>query len=266
MPSIPKENPCTQEYNPSMSSASHNPSQSSKKGENDRVNALSHELRTPLAIISGYAEMLEEETGSEHAHLTRPIRDAVERLLHVVDSVVAYEQTRQPARVHSIAPRVEGTRIPLNHLVGRTIEKVQRRHPESSAQIMRQLDHGISLPTDLADVLSESLNHVLDNAVKYADESIRIIASIEEGALTLSVQDDGPGLPGKSVAVFAPFQQGSTGLNREKGGLGMGLFLAKRSLNQVSGSIQLSELEGRTGTRATIRIPMPTQGVLRRAA
>ena len=249
-----------------MSSASSFQPQSSKKGENDRVNALSHELRTPLAIISGYAEILEEETGGEHEHLTRPIRDAVERLRHVVESVVAYEQSRQPAPVHSIAPRVQGTRVPLDHLVGRTIEKVQRRHPESHAHIMRKLDHSVSLPTDLADVLSESLNHVLDNAMKFADESIRVSASIEHGSLTLSVQYDGPGLPGKSIAVFTPFQQGSSGLNRQKGGLGMGLFLAKRSLTQVSGSIQLTDLEGRSGTQATIRIPIPEQGSLRLAA
>lgn len=131
---------------------------------------------------------------------------------------------------------------------------------------MREIDHTVSLPTDLADALSEALNHVLDNAVKFAVQSIRVQATTQDGALTLTVQDDGPGLPGTSVAVFAPFQQGSSGLNREKGGLGMGLFLAKRSLKQVSGSIQMADIEGRSGTQATIRIPMPEQGTLRRAA
>lgn len=249
-----------------MPNARKNQPHSAQKAENDRVNALSHELRTPLAIISGYAEILEDETGEEHVHLTHPIREAVERMRHVVDSIVAYEQSKQPAPVRAIAPRVEGSRIPLDHLVGRTIDKVQRRHPDADVHILRQLDHTASLPTDLADALSEALNHVLDNAVKFASQSIHVTASMEQGELTLSVQDDGPGLPGKSVAVFAPFQQGSTGLNREKGGLGMGLFLAKRSLTQVSGSIQLSDLAGRAGTRATMRIPMPEQGTLRRAA
>lgn len=251
-----------------MKPIQHNRQKTAPKGGNDRLNALSHELRTPLAIISGYAEMLEEETGTDHAHLTRPIRDAVERMSHVVDSLVAYEQSRQHASVRTIAPRVEGTRIPLDHLVGRTIQHVQRRHPESSVNILRQLEHSISMPTDLADALSDSLNHVLDNAVKFATSSVQVSATMEQDELVLTVQDDGPGLPGKSVAVFAPFQQGSTGLNREKGGLGMGLFLAKRSLTQVSGSIQLGKADtaGHAGTKATIRVPMPTQGTLRRAA
>ncbi len=230
------------------------------------MNMLSHELRTPLAIIAGYADLLQDEAGEDLGHLTEPIRTAVERMQHVVDSLLAYEASRTEATITPLAPRVEGSRIPLDHLVGRTMQKVQRRHPDAHAHIAMQLEHSVSLPTDVADALSTALEHVLDNAVKFSHQHIHVSSSSDEHDITLTVRDDGPGLPEKSIAIFSPFQQGTSGLDREQGGLGMGLFLAKRSLKQVAGSIQLSGNEGGTGATATIRIPVPVQPALRRVA
>jgi len=236
----------------------------------DRLNMLSHELRTPLAIISGYSEMLEEEAGRELGHLTRPIRDAIGRMQHVVDSLLEYEEARTIATPQAVAAQpshgVEGSRIPLDHLIGRTIQKVQRRHGDTTVSVMVQVDNSISLPTDVGDALAGALNHVLDNAFKFARHSIRVMTSERAGMLSIQVRDDGEGLPSRSVAVFAPFQQGTNGLSREQSGLGMGLFLAKRSLGQVSGTIKLSSNGEETGTTATLSVPVAARGSMRRAA
>lgn len=248
-----------------MKPSSHT-SETNRERSEDRLNMLSHELRTPLAIISGYAEVLQEEAGMDLDHLTRPIRDAVSRMQHVVDSLIDYEQVRTRSSVPPAAPRVEGSRIPLDHLVGRMVQKVQRRYSESGVNIMVQVGESVSLPTDVADALGAALNHVLDNAIKFAERSVRLSAKVDGNRLQVVVQDDGPGLPPTSVAVFAPFQQGSNGLTREQSGLGMGLFLAKRSLGQISGAIKLANTAESNGTTAVISIPVPETPMLRRAA
>lgn len=231
-----------------------------------RLNMLSHELRTPLTIISGYAEMLQEEAGVDLEHLTRPIRDAVARMQHVVDSLIDYEQVRTTTTTESALPRVEGSRIPLDHLLGRVSQKVQRRHTESKVNFTMQVADSVSLPTDIAGAVGSALNHVLDNAIKFADQTVRLSAGFDGSRLQITVQDDGPGLPPKSVAVFAPFQQGTIGLTREQSGLGMGLYLAKRSLGQVSGDIALNGNDETGGTTVTLSVPIPAAPALRLAA
>lgn len=231
---------------------------------------LSHELKTPLAIISGYSEMLEEEAGHDLEHLTRPIRNAIGRMQHVVESLIEYEKARisSPGRERTSvpAPRAAGSRIPLDHLIGRTIQKVQRRHAEAAIHVLVQVTDSVSLPTDVGDALANALNHVLDNAFKFSRSAVRLTTTERNGRLSIDVRDDGPGLPESSVAVFAPFEQGTRGLSREQSGLGMGLFLAKRSLGHVSGSITLRSNGKEAGATATLSVPVPSVGVVRKAA
>lgn len=229
-------------------------------------NALSHELRTPLAVISGYVQMLEDESASDLKHLTAPILDAVKRLTRVVDCLVESETTA-PTRMEKVTRMVpqreeSGSRIPLLHLTNRVVELVSDRYPDQETRIALDLDEKLSLPASKAHCIATALDHVVDNAFKYSEGGdIRIRAAVVDHSLVIKVRDDGPGIPGNSIPLFAPFRQGSEGLSRRSNGLGMGLFLAKKAMGSVSGSISIQNCRKGKGAIATLACPMESASI-----
>ena len=251
-----------------MSALSNHIRRLSGQQQTAQKNALSHELRTPLAIIAGYARMLEEETSGQYDHLIAPMQEATERLTRVVDQVLEFEshnrtssaqRTNEPAE-DSPAPQSDvssvGSRIPIEHLVRRLIHKTAHRHDETDVTVSLDIEAGLSLTVDHADFFAGALEPVLDNAIRFTRKGqVRIKARISDQDLVIRILDQGPGLPEGSVSLFAPFLQGSTGLNRAHQGLGLGLFNAKSAIGKLDGSIKLRSLEGQAGTMVTLTIP-----------
>ena len=210
--------------------------------------------------------MLEDESASDLGHLTAPILEAVNRLTRVVDCLVESESetTAPPRNVTPLVPQhVEtGSRIPLLHLTRRILELVSERYPDKENRISLDLDEKLSLPANKAHSIASALDHVMDNAFKFSEAGdIRIRAAIVDHSLIIKIRDDGPGIPDNAIPLFAPFRQGSEGLSRHSNGLGMGLFLAKKAMGSVSGSISLKNCRNGQGAIATLACPMESASI-----
>lgn len=229
----------------------------------DRAQVISHELRTPLAIIQGYAQLLGEESEGNLAHLTGPLIEAVNRLERIVEALVDFDEPVHESIAAPAAPT--GSRIPLNHLVNRIAQRVRSRHPECRVDLVLDLEGTTSVSASAADSLGRALDAVLDNAVRFTEEGKVILRSrIEDASLKLTILDEGPGLPQGSVSLTAPFQQGSQGMDRRHGGLGLGLHAAKKALAGLKGSMQLQTRTDKRGARVVLSIPHePARPVLR---
>ncbi|MDE2996864.1 MAG: ATP-binding protein, partial [Bacteroidota bacterium] len=130
------------------------------------------------------------------------------------------------------------------------------RHAETDVTVSLDIEVGLSLTVDHADCFSGALEPVLDNAIRFTGNGqVRIKARISDQDLVIRILDQGPGLPEGSVSLFAPFQQGSTGLNRAHQGLGLSLFNAKSAISRLDGSIKLRGLKEQVGTLVTLTIP-----------
>lgn len=147
-----------------------------------RAGDLAHGLKTPLQLLSDDAQRLKAKGESELAEDIEGIADTMRR--HV-------ERELSRARSGANAANASANVDAVAHRVVRVIE----RTPEG-----RRLAWTIDIPSGLlaridAEDLTEALGNLVENAARHANESVTVRASISEGAIVLSVIDDGTGIP-----------------------------------------------------------------------
>jgi signal transduction histidine kinase len=219
----------------------------------DFVSGVSHELRTPLAQIRMFTETLAlgRVRSPEEAQraLDIVVRES-QRLSHLVDNVLQFSRAER-GNIH-LAP--ESTR--LDALL---TEVVDAFHPLARArQVSLQLrsDAAITATVDPAALRQVVLN-LLDNAIKYgpAGQSVAVHLALENGHATISVEDQGPGIPRDACElVWRPYWR----LPREResavGGSGIGLAVVKDLVGRHGGSVVVGD-GANGGARFTVRIP-----------
>jgi signal transduction histidine kinase len=99
---------------------------------------------------------------------------------------------------------------------------------------------------------------VLDNADRYsaAHEPVRVSVSEDTGGPVVRITDRGPGIPEQQrEAVFEPFHRLEDPLTMRTGGVGLGLFLARRLAQLMGGALTLSAPPDGVGTTLELRLP-----------
>ena len=101
-----------------------------------------------------------------------------------------------------------------------------------------------------------SCTSLLRHAIRrYAQSAVNVRLAEEEGAVVIWLDDDGAGIPpGRRMEVFMPFARLDRSRNRDTGGFGLGLAIAKQSLEMQGGSIYIAESE-MGGARFVVRLP-----------
>jgi two-component system, OmpR family, sensor histidine kinase ArlS len=97
---------------------------------------------------------------------------------------------------------------------------------------------------------------LLDNALKYSASSIELYIGYENDHVFLSVEDHGIGIPKEDIAhIFERFYRVDKARNRETGGTGIGLSIAKQIVDSHGGNINVVSKEGE-GTSFTVTLPI----------
>jgi len=223
------------------------PSAPSKESE-ERVHVLSHELRTPLAVIRGYAQVLEEELTGEQKSLVAPILENVERLQHVISSLIDWE-----------ANASEEKTVRSNCDIRELVDSVVRKNTplaESKNISINVLSKESKISAYLAaESLRTYVNQLLDNALKFSDSgSVNIELEVSPQHICIRIIDNGPGISAATDRLFEPFVQGSSGLSRTHQGLGLGLALVKKETLRLNGKVTLTN-GATSGAIAELRFP-----------
>jgi CheY-like chemotaxis protein len=106
--------------------------------------------------------------------------------------------------------------------------------------------------------LAQVFSNLLNNAAKYTGPGGRVAVTAERDAdaVVVAVEDSGIGIPPEMLAhVFEPFTQLDRSLERSKGGLGIGLALAKRLVEMHGGTVQAQSQGPGRGSRFVVRLP-----------
>jgi protein-histidine pros-kinase len=113
--------------------------------------------------------------------------------------------------------------------------------------------HAGPLPAQ-AGALRRCIANLVGNAVRYGGGAEVTLA--DDGAcVRIAVRDHGPGLPEAELErVFEPFYRAEASRNRQSGGVGLGLSIARDIAERHGGSLQLHNAEG-GGLRATLVLP-----------
>ena len=102
--------------------------------------------------------------------------------------------------------------------------------------------------------MKRAFDNLIGNAIKYGSRA-SVTLTLENGALIVSITDDGPGIPPDKVELaFRPFQRIETSRNRETGGVGLGMPIARDIIRAHGGEISLrNRPEG--GLEVLVRLP-----------
>jgi signal transduction histidine kinase len=104
--------------------------------------------------------------------------------------------------------------------------------------------------------LRRALRNLIDNAVRYGGKA-RVSLLSEGRHAVIRIEDDGPGIPeGEIAGMMEPFARGEGSRNRETGGAGLGLTLARAIAEQHGGTVTLRNREGAKGLIAELRLPL----------
>jgi signal transduction histidine kinase len=182
--------------------------------------AVSHDLRTPLTRLRLRAEKISDP------QLQASIREDVNEMAAMIDAALDYLRgTGQPE-----APSL----LDITALVNSLAEDAQDRGETVTVS-------GQAAPIRVQPgAMRRCLNNLIENALRYGG---RADVSIEETAdgVTIAICDAGPGIPeDKLEAVFAPFFRLEESRNKNTGGIGLGLSIARDIARQQGGSLTLN--------------------------
>ncbi|QND52958.1 HAMP domain-containing protein [Phyllobacterium sp. 628] len=198
--------------------------------------ALAHDLRTPLTRIRLRLELLRKSQLRQS--LMQDLND-IEAISRSVIDFATYEIVEE-----------EQEKIDFWSLV----DSIADNYPEvtfgKSSSASRKL---ICFGRPIA--LRRCITNLIDNAVKYG-QSANVDLSQVENDIVLVIRDKGPGIPQEKLdEVFQPFRRVEGSRNRETGGFGLGLTIARNIAQRCGGDIVLkNDPEG--GLRAELRIPL----------
>lgn len=232
------------------------------------INAVSHELKTPIASIRLYLETLkrhdlEPEKRGEFYDIMLADTD---RLLYTV------EQVLRAGQVTHRRSRGEEEVIDLREMARACLDLARTRHPHLTADSFNYAetpdDGERALVKGNADDLRMALTNLIDNAVKYSDNTVHVsleVTPVDEKQVVVRVSDRGVGIPRAELKrIFRRFYRAPGRLIAQVKGTGLGLFIVQSVVERHGGEIVAeSEGEGR-GSTFTIRLPR-AEGRLPRA-
>lgn len=214
---------------------------------------LAHEIRTPVAVLDAYVEALEDGVRTLNAETVAVLRDQTGRLVRFSDDVAAL------AKAEESSVTMAYTEVDTERLVRHAVAAARERYDAKGVAL--QLRTAQELPPLWADEqrLSQVLDNLLDNALRHTAPGgrVEIHCRADGDRVTITVADNGEGIATEHLSsVFDRFYRVDDARDREHGGAGLGLAIAKALVDAHGGSI--AAVSRGTGTGATFTVELPT--------
>jgi signal transduction histidine kinase/CheY-like chemotaxis protein len=228
--------------------------QEASRLKDDFLASLSHELRTPLNAIVGYAHML--RTGMMPADRQGRAIETIERNATSLTQIV--EDVLDVSRIVAGKIRLNVQSVDLPDVVRRAIDVITPAADAKGLRVESVLDPNAGPISGDPERLQQILWNLLSNAVKFTNRGGKVQVRLErvDSHVEVTVSDTGVGIAADFLPhVFERFRQGDPGTARARGGLGLGLSIARQLVEMHGGTIEVSS--GGVGKGATFRVRVP---------
>lgn len=214
---------------------------------------LAHEIRTPVAVLEAYIEALEDGVRSLTPQTAAMLRDQTRRLVRFSDDVAALAKAEESAVSMSYAS------LDVDRLTRQCVAAAQERYDAKGVGLHVHLPQ--PLPPLWADEqrLSQVLGNLLENALRHTPPggSVHLHCLRDGDQVKIAVADTGEGIAAEHVTrVFERFYRADTARDREHGGAGIGLAIAKALIEAHGGSISVASAGPGAGATFTIALPI----------
>jgi two-component system sensor histidine kinase KdpD len=222
------------------------------------LSAVSHDLRTPLAAAKAAVSSLRSDdvgfSPEDTAELLATVEESIDQLTALVGNLL------DSSRLAAGVVRPELRRVYLEEVVQRAVIGISRGATGYGRvgfdRIKIEVDDAVAMAD--AGLLERVLANVLDNALRYAPDSVvRVYAGRVGDRTLINIADEGPGIPrGTEDQLFEPFQR--MGDNDNSTGVGLGLSVAKGFVEAMGGTISATDTPG-GGLTVVIDLAAPVE-------
>jgi signal transduction histidine kinase len=222
------------------------------------VAGVSHELCTPLAVINSAAENLVDGVVDDPRQMVQyggMIRDQGRRLERLVDEVLLFAAGRFGRSGYELRPVEVGPIVTQSLLVSESMLR------DSGFTVEKEL--ALNLPPVVADsaAVSKCIENLVSNAMKYAGGNkwigvrARVMSAGRQPEVQITVEDKGIGIAASDLPhIFEPFYRVRAVRDGQIRGVGLGLYLVKRMMDEMGGSVTVVS-EPERGTFFTLHFP-----------
>lgn len=224
-----------------------------KAEESDRlktefINNMSHEIRTPMNGIMGFSDLLDSPDLSfeKRKYYTRIVQNSSKQLLRIIDDILEIS-TLETKQV-----KVESMVFCLNDLLLDLFSIFNLRAQEKKLPFYLKkglTDYESTIVSDKTK-LSKILSNLIENALKYTNTGfIELGYSVKNNNIEIYLKDTGIGISKKNQnRIFERFSQEERDFSANKGGLGLGLSIAKENAELIGGTVTLESEKGKGST------------------
>jgi PAS domain S-box-containing protein len=222
----------------------------------DFVATISHELRTPLTPLKGFLTSLiqgviDDGTEVRHDYYKIMLRQA-NRLERLVSDLLEVSKIETNDTVTDLRA------VDVCDPVGQQVRTFTEEHPGRRI-VFTPPKAGILVEAD-GSRIGLVVSNLISNALKYSSATapVEVRITVDDHAATVSVHDEGPGIPAaEHERIFERFYQIDGHMTREKGGVGLGLYVCRRLIEAMSGEIWV---ESGLGAGSTFSFSLPLAG------
>jgi PAS domain S-box-containing protein len=229
--------------------------QEASRIKDDFLASLSHELRTPLNAILGYARML--RAGIVAPDKKQKAIETIERNATSLTQIV--EDVLDISRIVSGKIRLNVQPVEFPAIVQGAVDAITPAADAKGVRIETILDPEAAPVSGDPERIQQVLWNLLANAVKFTNRGGKVQVRLERvnSHLEVAVSDTGIGIAPEFLPhVFERFRQADAGIARERGGLGLGLSIARQLTELHGGTIDVSSGGLNQGTTFRLRIPL----------
>lgn len=223
--------------------------------KDDFLAMLGHELRNPLAgIVSGAQVLSMLDLAEEATEMQAVIARQASHMSQIVDDLL------DVSRITRGKLTLRRHHVELRRLMREAVADYQRGRPMDQCELQCTLPAADAWVWGDATRLTQAISNVLHNSYKFSDGpnviSVEMTVDAQRRQATIAVRDRGMGMTAETLdQLFIPFNQADTSLERSRGGLGLGLALAKGLVALHNGTIAAAS-EG-LGRGSTFAITLP---------
>ena len=213
---------------------------------------LAHEIRTPVSVLEAYMEALEDGIRTLDSDTAAMLRDQTRRLVRFSADLAALAQAEDSS--HSMEPNL----VKIERVVDKAVTAAAERYRAKGVRL--QVNSSGAHPVVMGDSqrLEQVLTNLLDNALRHTDAGggVEVTTAVGSDQVEVSVIDTGDGITAEHVPhVFERFYRADAARDRNHGGAGIGLAIAKALIEAHGGSIS-ARSDGRDqGSTFALRLP-----------
>ena len=210
----------------------------------DFVARISHELRSPLTPIRGFVQLLlrrgDRLTDDQQHEALTSVLDRTDRLREVIEDLLLVTQVER-GQLDGV---VNASATPVGEILVKVVDEATAREPHR----MIDLTLDPTVPDAWADSprLRQAVGALIDNALRYSsvDDPVTVTLQGDAQQVTIRVLDHGPGIPTSQRArIFEQFERLEDPMTMRTGGVGLGLFIARRVTEAMGGRLELERSE-----------------------